>query len=366
MPNSKDKEVQVQLSVIDTERKYSVPEYSESIYSTNSIVSYGAENDLPILLRNCYRGSATLKSIIDGMVMYILGDDIIVNPKIANFAKSVNDNGMSMRQYVAAVALDLLVFGGYATQVILSKMGTKHALYPLDFGKARTNEPGSKIWYSKKNWTKYGVKSTEYPRFSPDDRQPASIYYYKGDFTRNVYPLPTWYGALADVLTEMECSKYSLNSVSNGFSAKYILNLPNAGNLTKEQKNVINKEIREKFTGTETDSNFMLYFANGDKELTVSKVESDDATDRFIAVKDNCRSNIYTSMRCSPLLMGLPAQNGFSTSEYRDCFKIFQRTVVSPLQDSIIEGLDYIFQNELAGEHAIEIIPFSIQFDTNE
>lgn len=366
MATSPKHEVNIELSVIDTEKKYSVPDYSESIYSNNAIVSYGPDNDLPILLRNCYRGSATLKSIIDGFVPYILGEDIKVNDKIAAFANKVNDNGMTMRQFLAALALDRLIYGGYSFQVVLSKMGTKHALYALDFGRCRTNESGSKIWYSKKNWTKYATKSSEYERFDNDKRQPTSIYYYKGDYTRNVYPLPTWYGALYDVLTEIECSKYALNSVSNGFSAKYVINLPNAGNLTKEQKDLINKEIREKFTGTETDSNFMLYFSNSDKTITVNKVESDDATDRYIAVKDNCRSNIYTSLRTSPLLMGLPAQNGFSTSEYRDCFKIFQKTVIEPLQAELIEGLDTVFANELQGEHAIEITPFEIQFEDEQ
>ena len=314
-------------------------------------------------MRNCYRGSATLKSVIDGYIPYILGEDILVNDKIATFRDKVNPSGMTMRQFIASLSLDYMIYGGFAFQIIYSKLGTKYALYPLDFGKVRINEDGTKIWYSKKQWTKYGSKGILMHRFDPDKREEGTIFYFKGDFTKNVYPLPTWYGALYDVLTEIECSKYSLNSVSNGFSAKYIINLPNAGNLTKEQKELINNEVREKFAGADTDSNFMLYFSNGDKELTVQKVESDDATDRYIAVKDNCRSNIYTALRCSPLLMGLPAQNGFSTSEYRDCFKIFQRTVIGPIQDIFVESLDKVFQRELGGEHAITIIPFEIKFE---
>lgn len=363
---AKTENLTVELSVVDAERKYSVPEYSETVYSTNSIVSYGPENDLPILLRNCYRGSATLKSIIDQYISYILGEDITVNEKIASFSKVVNPSGMTMRQFLASIALDFMVYGGYAYQVIYSKMGTTYALYPLDFSRLRTNEKGDKIWYAKKQWTKYGTKSEEFKRFDPEERVKTSIFYFKGDFTKNVYPLPTWYGALTDVLTEIECSHYALNSVSNGFSARYIINLPNAGNLPKEQKDIINKEIKEKFAGSDTDSNFMLYFANSDKFLDVKKVESDDATDRYIAVKENARSNIYTALRCSPLLLGLPAQNGFSTSEYRDCFKIFQKTVIQPIQDMLIEGLDTVFQKQLNGEHAIEIIPFEIKFDNEQ
>lgn len=359
-------EKDIQLSVIDTERKYSIPDYTESVYSSSQIVSYGPENDMPILLRNCYRGSATLKSIIDGYIPYILGEEVRISPKIAKFDRQVNDRGLTMRQFLAALALDLMIYGGFCFQIILSKMGTKAALYPLDFSKARTNESGNKIYYSKRNWSKYGTKSECYDRYDPDKKQPTSIFYFKGDFTKNIYPLPTWYGAIYDVLTEIECSKYSLNSVSNGFSAKYVINLPNAGNLTKEQKDIINSEIKQKFCGSDTDSNFMLYFSNSDKAVTVNKVESDDATDRFIAIKDNCRSNIYTALRCSPLLMGLPAQNGFSTSEYRDCFKIFNKTVITPIQDQLIEALDKVFYNELEGAHAVEIIPFEIEFEDEQ
>ena len=357
-----ESEKTIQLSVIDTQKKYSIPDYSESVYGGSQIVSYGRDNDLPILLRNCYRGSATLKSVIDGFIPYILGEDIKINEKIAKW-KVVNSKGMTMRQFLAAIGLDLLIYGGYCYQVVYSKLGTISELYPLDFGRARTNESGTKIYYSKKAWTKFGTKSKEFDRFDPDKRPAEAIYYFKGDFTKNVYPLPTWYGALYDVLTEIECSKYSLNSVSNGFSARYIVNLPNAANLTKEQKDLINKEIKEKFTGVETESNFMLYFANGDKAITVSKVESDDATDRYIAIKDNCRSNIYTALRCSPMLMGLYQGTGWATSEYSDSFKIFNRTVIKPLQDTLIEGLDQVFEKQLNGEDAVEIIPFEIKVE---
>lgn len=357
-------EKEVKLSVIETEKKYSVPDYSESTYGVNSIVSYGRDNDMPILLRNCYRGSATLKSIIDGYIPYILGEDIIINDKIAKFDKQVNSKGMSMRQFIASISLDYMIYGGFAFQIIYNKMGGTHELIPLDFARVRTNESGTKIFYAKKNWSKYGTKSQEYEPYIPGKLQKTCIYYYKGDFTKNVYPLPTWYGALTDVLTEMEASRYSLNSVSNGFAARYLINLPNSGNLTKEQKEVIEKGIKDKLCGVETDSNFMLYYATGDKAVTVSKLESDDTAEKYIAIKDNCRSNIYTSLRATPLLFGLPnASNGFSTSEYSDSFKLFQKTVIKPIQDIIVEALDKVFEKSLGGEQAIEIIPFKIVFE---
>lgn len=358
-------EKKISLSVIDTEKKYSIPEYEETIYgSSNAIVTYGKDNSMPILLRNCYRSSATLKSVIDGMVNYILGENIEISDEIALFKEQVNKAGMNMKQFIASIALDYLTYGGFSIQIINNKLGVPVELYPLDFSKCRTNESGSKIFYNKKQWGKYTTKAEEFERFNPNKIQATSIFYYKGDFTKNIYPLPMWYGALYDVLTEIECSKYSLNSVSNGFSAKYIINLPNASNLTKEQKEEIEKKMKEKFCGTETDSNFMIYFASGDKTgVSISKVEGDDTTDRFIAIKDNCRSNIYTAMRCTPNLMGMNTMTtGFNSQEYSDAFKLFQKTVIQPIQDIFEDTLDRILDKK----DTINIVPFLIQFDTEE
>ena len=355
-------EKDIALSVIDTERRYSIPEYSESVYSTNAIVSYGKENDTPILLRNCFRHSATLKSVIEGYIPYILGEDIIVNEKIAKFAKTVNDRGMTMRQLIASISLDYMIYGGFAIQIILSKMGTIKSLYPLDFGRCRTNESGTKIWYSNKNWTKWGTKGTEFERYDPDKKQPTSIFYFKGDFTSSVYPLPPYAGAIYDVLTEIECAKYSLNTVARGFSAKYLIQFPENAEVTDEQKKGIEDAIKTKFCGSENETNFMLYWRNDDGEkIEVSKIESDETPERYIAIKDNARTNIFVAMRCTPLLMGLVngISTGFATSEYRDSFKLFQKSVIEPQQDVIIESLDKI----IGCGDGIHIVPFVINFD---
>lgn len=350
------------FSVIDTEAKYST-EYEETVYGADSIVAYGKDNDMPVLLRNCYRNSATLKSVIDGIVNYVLGDDITVNEGAALFAEQVNRSGMTMRQFVASIVLDYMTYGGFAFQVIYNNLYVPVEFYPLDFARCRTNEYGTKIFYSKKNWSKWGTKAECFDRFdrkSIDPNKKTQIFYFKGDFTKNVYPLPTWYGALTDVLTEIECSRYSLNTVANGFQAKYVMNFPDTNNLTETQKKDIENGIKSKFCGAESTSNFMLWFADGtDKKIEVEKIETDDTPEKYIAIKDNARSNIYTALRTTPLLMGLPnASNGFSTSEYKDSYKLFQKSVITPIQDVVKESIAKVLNTK----EPIEITPYLIDF----
>ena len=356
----------IQLSILDIENKYIV-DPDENVYGNRSLVTWGLNNDLPVLYKNCYNKSATLKSIIDGTISYILGDDVIVKDKAAKWGEKVNRSGMTMRQFISKLAFNYLVYGGFAIQVIYNKLGFVCEMYPIDFGRCRTNENGTKIYYSKKKWTKYQTTSDEYDAFDPSNinfDNPTQIFYFKGDYTSSVYPLPPYAGALYDVLTEIECSKYSLNTVARGFSAKYVFNMPDVGNLTDEQKEGMNKAIKNKFCGTESESNFMLYWKDGENDgIDIKKIEGDETPERYIAIKDNARQNIFVSMRATPLLFGLPnASNGFSTQEYSDSFKLFQKTVVEPIQDVILESIDKI----ISVEDGVEITTFNINFDNNE
>lgn len=358
-------ENRIQLSVLDIESKYVVSP-DETTYGNKNLVTWGMDNQLPVLYHNCYNKSATLKAIIDGTINYVLGDDIVLDDSAAYWREKVNRTGLTMRQLISRIAFSLNVYGGIAIQVIFNKLGQVVELFPLDFGRCRTNEDGTKIYYAKK-WTKYQTKSQEFDRFDPKNinkDNPTQIFYYKNDTTNSVYPLPPYAGALYDVLTEIECAKYSLNTVARGFSAKYILNLPEAANsMTDEQKHAMEEAIKEKFCGSENESNFLMYYRNGDSDadkLEITKIESDETPERYIAIKDNARTNIFVAMRTTPLLMGLVngISTGWATQEFSDSFKLFQKTVIKPQQDIIVEALEKI----TGAKNGIHIMPFEIDF----
>ena len=355
-------ENRIQLSVLDIESKYVVSP-DETTYGNKNLVTWGTDNQLPVLYHNCYNKSATLKAIIDGTINYVLGDDIVLDDSAAYWRERVNRTGLTMRQLVSRIAFNLNVYGGIAIQVIFNKLGQVVELFPLDFGRCRTNEDGTKIYYAKK-WTKYQTKSQEFDRFDPKNinkDNPTQIFYFKNDTTNSVYPLPPFAGALYDVLTEIECAKYSLNTVARGFSAKYLFNFPEANNLTDEQKSGIEAAIKNKFCGSENETNFMLYWKNEDGSgIEVTKIESDETPERYIAIKDNARTNIFVAMRTTPLLMGLVngISTGWATQEFSDSFKLFQKTVIKPQQDIIVEALEKI----TGAKNGIHILPFKIDF----
>lgn len=356
----------IRLSVLDIENQYKV-DYTEYVYgngnNSDRPVAWGPENQLPTLYMNCYAKSSTLKATIMSQVDYVLGDDIVVNEDASYWAEKVNRNGMTMRQLIGKLAFNYAVYGGLAIQVIYNKLGNVVELFPLDFGKCRVSENGKKVFYNKK-WGKWTAKYDTYDIFDPtniDMSNPTQIFWMKPDYTNSVYPLPQYNGAMYDILTEIEASKYSLNTVGRGFSARYLIQFPEVGNLTDEQKQGIETAIKNKFTGSDTDVSFMLYWRNGPEDgdkIEVSKIEADDSPEKYLAIKDTARGNIFIAMRTSPLLCGLPVATAFSTDEFKDAYKLYQKTVVEPIQDLIKECLEKV----TGVKNPISIKKFDIDF----
>lgn len=357
-------EEKITLSVVETERQY-VYDPAEDIYGGGEgVVSWGKENDTPKLLANCYERSATLKATIDQSINYILGDNIVVNDEAASWKDKVNRRGMDMRTLIEHIAYDYYTYGNFAIQIIYNGLGVPVELYPLDVAKCRLNRDRNKVIYNKKGWSRWGTAGERYDRWGfaeLDPKNPTMIYFYNGTGIRRVYNAAPWAAALDDVLAEIEGSRYSLNSISNGFAARYIINLPDTANLTDEQKEIIEDGIRTKFCGYDAPSNFMIYYANDEgKALTINKIDADDAAEKFNNIRQISKENIFTAMRISPLLVGTSVGNtGFSTQEFSDSFKLYNRTIALPMQQLFKGVID-----DITGvKNAIEIIPFSVSFE---
>ena len=359
-----EKEERIQLSVVDVERKYSFNP-AETVYGGgNAIVSWGLDNDIPKLLGNCYDKSSTLAAAINQSVNYVLGDDIVVTDEASYWKEKINRRGQTVKDLLSVWAMDYYIYGNFAAQIIFNALGLPVEIYPLDIAKCRLNETKDKVFYSKKGWSKYSTKSDCYDRFGYADfdaEHPTQIFFWNGNGVRKFYNPAPWQSALNDVLTEAETSLYCLKNVTAGFSAKYLITFPDTANLTDEQKKIVETGIREKFCGYDADSNFMLYWANDEgKNLTVSKIEADGSPELLQQVRQGTRTNIFTSLRISPLLCGLTegTTTGFASQEFSDSFRLFDRTVASPVRDILVGSIDKI----IGVEDGVKIVPFTISF----
>ena len=356
-------DVQVNLSIVEIKSKYNY-DADEILSNSRGPVNWGRDNKYSAFLKNLYYNSATLSSIINGSVGYILGSGVEATEQAAKWSDTVNRRGDTLYDIVNSLSLDYMLYKGFAIQVIYSKLGTVAEIYALDFNKCRTDEYHTKIYYYKKGCGAYSTKYETYDAFGEkfDPSHPTQILYFT-DGSRSVYPHPKWEGAIDDVLTEIECTRYSLNSIGNGLSARYILTIPSSANLTREQKKIIEDGIREKFTGTDTPSNFALYFATGTEEMKATAIAADEQNEKFVSIKKAARENIFTAFCAVPALFGLMSEStGFNEQEFKSAYKLYYATQIKPIQIKINKQVS----KALGVEQALIFKPLIIDWEDTD
>lgn len=340
------KPVKIAFAATNQYIQEAIPLPKEKAIRGYDFIAWGEDNKYPEFLYNLYETCATLQSIINGCVDYILGDAVNVLQ-----GKTFTNLDTVLTRCIE----DYLIFGGWYVNVIRDKAGRVSDIHWLDARKVRTNEKGDIFYYSE-DWSKsYGkVDTIKLPAYKPDATDASSVYCMKRNKARGVYPTPMWSAAIKSVVTEVEIGKYHLNEILNNFSTSAIINFNN-GVPSDEDKDEIEKSIQDKFTGSENAGRFLMTF-NDSKEnaVTVERLGTDNYDERYASMAKRVRSEIFTAFRANPNLFGLPTENlGFNNEEYESTFTLFNRTFVRPIQKDLVA-----FLGSLGVE--VEIVPFSL------
>lgn len=330
------------FSVFELE-KTAMPDGKETVRSGYDYVSWGKDNRFPNDLYDMYQNSAILQSVINGTADYVFGSGVISAFDV------VNDKYETLEDVVKRCVFDLLIFGGFAIQ-LMYKGGKVEAMYWLDFQKCRKSEDEKKVYYSD-DWGKYAKKALEYNAWTPGTDKGTCIFYYKGHKTRGIYPVPTYIGALKSVKISTEISNFHLNNITKGFASNAVISFNN-GEPDEDTKARIEKDVKEKFCGTDNAGSFLLLFNDSkDNACEIAKIQDDKFDLKYDALAKSVKEDIFIAFRATPTLFGLPNENnGFSKQEYLESFELYNKTVVVPLQKDV--------------ERAFRSIGFVIKFKT--
>ena len=355
MAENTESGIKIAFAAIDKEIENLIP-INEDVEGGRQYVQWGRDNLYPQYLYGLYEDVASLKTVIDGTADYTCGND--VRCTLPGFTKEVNTKGDSVRDLVWLCARDYLIYGGFAIQVIRSKIGHIRELYWLDYKNLRSSKYNDVIYYSEEFGKRYvrSNKTIIYPKFMSGSEEPVSVLYVKNEKSRT-YPVPRYSGAIKSCEIERRIDTFHLSSLENGFAGSYIINFLN-GIPTDEQKEEIERNINEKFAGSSNAGRILINFANGkDNATDVQKLDVDDYGDKYRTLAERSRQQIFVSFRAIPQLFGdMTAATGFNSQEFSESFKVFNRTVVMPVQQKIIDAI-----NRILNVDAVIIEPFTLE-----
>lgn len=343
--------------------------------TNRDFVEWGKGNNYPGYLLDLYNNVTTLRSIINGNIDFITGDDVSILPLGERFADGImNTRGDLITDIVRDLAKDYNLYGGFALQIIRDHNGDVAEIYYIDMRYLRSNKEND-VFYYNEHWEKGGRTDViKYPKFMNNlnwasmtdeerDRHASSILFVKNVHTQ-VYPAPMYAASIKACEIERCIDDYHLNAIENGFTSSMIINFNN-GDPGDDIKEEIEDDFNEKFSGHQNAGRIMFCW-NRDRTsaTTITEPKVEDFGNRYHALSTHSRQQIFSAFRAQPLLFGLTSDvnTGFSTEEFEQSFKLYNRTQIRPVQRMIADAFDRIYD----AKGVLSIKPFSLESDNEQ
>ena len=317
-----------------------------------NFVSYGGDNNYFQYLIDRYNGSPTNNAIINGVSEMIYGkglDATDSNRKPDAYAQMMT---LFTPDCTRKVVYDLKLMGQCALQVIYSKDRSKIVKLehiPVETLRAeKCNDKGEiEAYFYHYDWSKY-KRSDDLKRipafgYSKEGLEILYIKPYRAGF--KYYSPVDYQGGTQYAELEEEISNYHLNNIMNGLAPSMLINMNN-GTPDPEQRELIERRIYEKFSGSSNAGKFILSFNdNAETAATIEPIQLSDAHNQYQFLSDESSRKILVSHRVvSPMLLGIKDNTGLGNNadELKTATILMDNTVIRPFQRLLIENFDKI------------------------
>lgn len=238
-------------------------------------VNWGTKNNYPNLLLELYQNSPTHRAAINFGVQSIVGNGVDLEAMKLKDTEVVPAYNTTWDDLIRSVALDYMLYGSYAIQVIMNNDKKTFSFYHIPLEKVRWapfDEDGNITgYYISNDWTSIGLNPPLFIDaldFSDDDviemAKPYLYVYRNYSPTQTYYTSPHYAAAIKSIQAEIEFVNYDLKSVINGFTPTGIITLPEVE--TDEQRQAILDNVQRMFQGSDNANSVMVTFRNSIEE----------------------------------------------------------------------------------------------------
>lgn len=329
--------------------------------SNRGWVNWGNRNDYPIKLSELYFNSIVHKSCVDFGVTAILGDGIDYQSMNMNETEVMPNNLQTWDELIRCLALDYILYGSYAFQIIRNKDGRTFSYYHQPISSVRCSprdeEGNITSYWLCQDWTATGkYPPIEIPRFGFQEEEtinsgkPYLFVFESYTPDLDYYTTPKYVGGIKAIMTELELIRYDLRAVKNNFSANGFLVLPRVES-DEERRELLNN-IKNSFVGADNANSLVVTFSNGDEnDSNVAKfVKIDkDSNNVNLFSESNSRNidRIVTAHRIpSKALIGMPidgASLGGGGNEVNVAWNLYNKTVATEYRNAILTTINKMF-----------------------
>tara|TARA_R110002049_G_scaffold199037_1_gene369070 strand:- start:8035 stop:9705 length:1671 start_codon:yes stop_codon:yes gene_type:complete len=331
--------------------KYVRPQLTEN--KSKNWVMNGKNNSFYQDVIDRYNGSPTNAAIINSYVDLIYGRGLYASNAVSNVNDWTKLRSILKAKELRKIISDYQLFNEFSFQVIEKRGGDLASITHVPKERVipsieNDNEEIESYWYSR-DWSKQYKpenKPEEIPSFN-GKKQKNSIYVgkpYKAG--KNYFSDPEYLAGMPYATMEEEIANLYVNSIKNGLSAGYIINVPEGINWTPEEKEQFTKDIKAKLTGSPNASKFVISFNGVEKEVTISAIPiNENVHKQWEYLTQEARQQLLTAHGVtSPMLFGIKDNTGLGNNadELDTAFKMLMETKIRSKQSFILDALEEV------------------------
>jgi len=340
---------------------YNIPHLVEN--ANQDWISFGEDNLYPNYLLELFLGSAINGALIKSIGAMIYGEGLAATNADENtdtkesFLRLNELLHNSDDDVLKDLAMDLKLFGGCYVNVIWSRDRSKIAKIhhiPAQYIRSGKMIDGEiQHYYYSADWSKAkksGYKPRAYAAFNTEDRTNASqILMIRDKNPALFYGFAPDYIAATDwIQMELEIAQFHLSNITSGMTPSMHVGFSN-GIPSDEERRTIERQLNQKFAGSGNAGKILITFNDGKETAPIIEpIQMNDAQSAWEGMSKQAVNQILAGHRVtSPILFGIRAEGGGlgnNADELRDAFSLFSNTVVVPFQNTLLKGLDKIFQ----------------------
>jgi hypothetical protein len=326
----------------------------------NDFVGYGEDNNYYQYLIDQYQGSPTNNAIINGVTEMIYGKGLNAtnsDKKPMEYAEMIS---LFKKECLKKICADFYLLGQATFQVFYNLDRSKIVKvehFPVQTLRAeKADKKGDiKAYYYFHDWAKYTNrdKLTRIPAFGKSTNSAIEILCIKPYRAGYFYYTPvTYQGALPYCELEAEVANFHINNIQNGMAPSMLINFNN-GTPDEEARELIERRIYDKFSGSSNAGKFILAFNdNSESAATIDPVQLSDAHNQYQFLSDEATKKIMVGHRVvSPLLLGIKDATGLGNNadELEKASILFDNMVIRVQQEYILDAIDQILAfNDIA------------------
>lgn len=324
----------------------------------NDWVLNGKDNSYFKYVNDRYIGSPTNSAINNGYCRLIYGQGLAARNQSENPTDYAKLKTILKKKDVKRLVKDFQVQGMAYIEVIYNRDKSLSSLSHISVEKiapfvANADNEIEGYWFSNDWKNRFAAENDpiQIPAFgtSREGREIYAIRPYQ--MGMEYFTLPSYQSGLESAELEEEISHFLISLMKNGMSAGYVINVPDTFNLTKEEKDEVERKIKDQLTGSDKAGTVIVNFANGEKSISVDVLEITDAHDKWeFASKESQNKLLVAHEVVSPLLFGIKDASGFSSNaDELDIAEVQTlKRVIKPKQDEITDAIeDILIANDI-------------------